>query len=289
MTNEIKQPALRITTQCCKCGTEIRQPGVFAFGGSVACEGCVRDYYKDRQDELDFELTSRRKEGTRWWKHNKKSLARKATNPSVRVTQEHRLEACPDCGLGYAHGYGPDERYHRRVHDVAINGPRTKVADGWHFITYQSRMSVQRLAQAAASLARYDTGYDFVSYCGVKKKLDEFKTIAVIRVLDGRVSGLLVSRERKCEYKVSLDTFREDRLESWRPTKGEHVEPHPRRAVDMIWVVKKRRRQGLGSGLLKALAEHCQVRPEDIAHMTPFREDALKLWRGYGLSTLYIV
>jgi hypothetical protein len=196
---------------------------------------------------------------------------------------------CPDCGLLYVRGYAPDERYHRRVHDEAVNGHRAKLDDGFYAVTHKSRVSLQKLAEAAASAAHYETKYDFSSFTAIKKKSDEYKTIAMIYVRNGRVRGLLVSRERECSYTASLDSFQQDYCDSWRPTQGTEVQPQARRAIDMIWVLRKERKQGVAKGLVEALAAHCNLRVEDFAHMIPFSEDAVNLWKALKLSTIYVV
>ncbi len=196
---------------------------------------------------------------------------------------------CSDCGLLYARGYIPDERYHRRVHDEAVNGHRAKLDDGFHAVTHGSLISLQKFAQAAASAALWETKYDFSSFTAVKKKVDEYGTIAMLYAKDGRVCGLLVSRERECKYSANLSSFRSDNFNSWRPTEVIEIKPHTRRAVDMIWVLKKNRRQGVAKGLIEALARHCKLKVEDVAHMTPFREDAMHLWQALRLSNIYVV
>ena len=99
------------------------------------------------------------------------------------------MAICPECGLRYSAEYTPDVRYHRRVHDKAVNGPKTKLADGFHAITHQTPILIQRLAQGAASLALCETGYDFTSFYAQKKRFDEQKTIAVISVIEGACRG----------------------------------------------------------------------------------------------------
>jgi hypothetical protein len=196
---------------------------------------------------------------------------------------------CPDCGLLYARGYAPDERYHRRVHDEAVNGHRANLSDGFHVVTHESPISLQRLAQDAASAALRETKYDFSSFTAIKKKFDEYETIAMLCIKGGRICGLLVSRKRECDCTASLESFQSDCFNSWRPTTVIKVPPHIRRAVDMIWVLKKQRRQGVAKGLTGALASHCGLELKDIAHMTPFLEDALHLWKALKLSTIYVV
>jgi ribosomal protein S18 acetylase RimI-like enzyme len=196
---------------------------------------------------------------------------------------------CPECGLLYGPGYAPDERYHRRVHDEAVNGHRAKLADGFHAVTHQSLISLQKFAQAAASAARRETEYDFSSFTAIKKKADEYNTIAMLCVKDGRVCGLLVSRERECKYTASLKYFQLHSFHSWRPTEVNEAQPHARRAIDMIWVLKKNRKQGVAKGLVEALAAECKMKTEDFAHMIPFSEDAVHLWKALKLSTINVV
>jgi len=196
---------------------------------------------------------------------------------------------CPDCGLLYARGYAPDERYHRRVHDKAVNGCRANLANGSYPVTHESHISLQKLAEAAASAARWETKYDFSSFTAVRKKADEYKTIAMIYIKDGRVCGLLVSRKRECAHTASLNSFQPDSFDSWRPTQVTEVQPHFRRAVDMIWVLKKNRKLGVAKGLIQTLAAQCGMKIEDFAHMIPFSEDAVHLWKALKQSTIYVV
>jgi len=208
---------------------------------------------------------------------------------TTKTAREVEHGPCRDCGLMYARGYAPDERYHRKVHDEALYGRRAELPDGFYAITHESRIALQKLAQSAASAARRETEYDFPSFAAVKKKHDKYKTIAMICVQGGRVCGLLVSRERECQYSASLNSFQRDQLDGWRPTEIKEVESRNRRAIDMIWVLKESRRQGVAKGLADALANHCGLLLEDFAHMLPFREEAVNLWKALELSTIYVV
>jgi ribosomal protein S18 acetylase RimI-like enzyme len=149
-------------------------------------------------------------------------------------------------------------------------------------------MPLQKLAQAAASAALWETKYEFSSYSAIKKEVDEFNTIAMLCVRTGRVCGSLVSRERECAHTAALDSFQENH-QSWRPTEVVRVQAHRRRALEMIWVLKKKRRQGVAKGLIEALAKYCGLGVEDFAHMVPFTEDALELRKVLGLSNVYVV
>lgn len=57
----------------------------------------------------------------------------------------------------------------------------------------------------------------------------------------------------------------------------------------MIWVLKKKRKQGVARGLAEALAAHCEIKVEEFAHMIPFTEGAVRLWMAVNLSTIYFV
>jgi len=206
------------------------------------------------------------------------------TTPAESNVEQDR---CRECGLLYVHGHAPDEKYHRKIHDETINGHRAKLPDGFYAVTHESRISLQKLAQAAANSAHHETRYDFSSFVALKKKHDEDKTIAMIYVNAGRVCGLLVTRERECSRAASLNSFQDG--DDSRPTETRDVEPHVRRAVDMIWVLKKMRNQGVAKGLAQALASQCGMKIGDLAHMVPFSESALHLWKALKLSIIYVV
>jgi ribosomal protein S18 acetylase RimI-like enzyme len=206
-----------------------------------------------------------------------------------KVQPDNGGGACPDCGLAYSRGSASDVRLHRRVHDEAVNGHRTKLVDGFYAFSHQSPISLQNLAEAAACAARCETEYDFSSFAAIKKKFDEFNTLAILCVKGGRVCGLLVSRERECNYVARLNSFKSNRLSSWYPTEFSEVEPLPRRTIDMIWVLKKYRKQGVAKELIEAFTSHCKLKVEELAHSIPFSEDAVHLWESLGISTIFVV
>jgi hypothetical protein len=150
-------------------------------------------------------------------------------------------------------------------------------------------MRLQRLVELAASSARRDTEYDFPSFSALRRKIDQYDTGTAIHVLDGRVCALIVSRERECEYVADLTNFEMDFIGAWRPTKVLKIEKRKRRTIEMIWVLKSRRRQGIAGRLIRGFAEHHGLRIEEMAHMLPFREDALRLWIAMGYAMIYIV
>jgi hypothetical protein len=74
-----------LTLRCGQCGIEIHLSTAFEFGGSVACEKCVRDYYRDRPTELEFELELRRRNAVGWVKSNRKTLEKRAAITSKQI------------------------------------------------------------------------------------------------------------------------------------------------------------------------------------------------------------
>jgi hypothetical protein len=68
---------------CIECKTEIDVAKAFEFGGGVACEKCVREYYRNRPDELAFELESRHRRAIAWVKRNRKTLEKQAARKRV--------------------------------------------------------------------------------------------------------------------------------------------------------------------------------------------------------------
>jgi ribosomal protein S18 acetylase RimI-like enzyme len=143
-------------------------------------------------------------------------------------------------------------------------------------------MAQQRLAQAAASQALYETEYDFTSFSAAEFGHDEHETIAVIYVKGGRVCALVVTRQRRCEWKLQLEDIANKCL-----TNSEKVPLHTRRAVDMIWVLKSSRRQGIATSIVRKLAEHCKISVDSLAHLPPMSDAAISLWRSLRLSTVY--
>jgi hypothetical protein len=69
---------------CIECGTEIHVSTAFEYGGGVACEKCVRDYYRDRPTELEYELQLRRRNAITWVKLNRKTLEKQAAKRTVQ-------------------------------------------------------------------------------------------------------------------------------------------------------------------------------------------------------------
>jgi hypothetical protein len=150
-------------------------------------------------------------------------------------------------------------------------------------------MPMQKLTQAVAHLSNWDAGYDSVCFTAMKKKIDEYGTIAMIYVDKHRACALIVTRNRECKYTANLDSFKLHGSRSWGPKKTNSIRPHLRRAIDMIWVAKNRRKERLAQALAKELAAHCSMGIKDFAHTLPFRGDVVHLWKALGLSTIYLI
>jgi hypothetical protein len=64
--------------RCGYCRDELTQSQMFEFRGWVACEKCIRDYYRDHPNEVESELQTRRKNALIWLSRNRKSLQKLA-------------------------------------------------------------------------------------------------------------------------------------------------------------------------------------------------------------------
>jgi len=68
----------KLTLLCCECNAEIDESEMCEFAGTVACEKCVRKYYRDRPAEIELELETRRRNAVRWVKVNRQNLERQS-------------------------------------------------------------------------------------------------------------------------------------------------------------------------------------------------------------------
>ena len=64
-------------------------------------------------------------------------------------------------------------------------------------------------------------------------------TLAVIKVENRRVIGLIVTRNRSCRYHLPLAKFADDAITGWRPTEVDEVPKTSRPNGRMIWVLKR--------------------------------------------------
>ena len=68
----------RLVLLCCYCRTELNESQMFEFRGWVACERCVRDYYRDRPNEVESGLQTRQRNAAIWLARNRKHLEKQA-------------------------------------------------------------------------------------------------------------------------------------------------------------------------------------------------------------------
>lgn len=196
---------------------------------------------------------------------------------------------CPECGLGYLPNIPSEVEFHDAFHDEHVYGPPTTLSDGMHFVTPESPPEMRKAAGDVARVARRDTPYDFPPYCAEEQPSDS-KPVITMEVRGGRAIAIIVTREKDIECRVSLDDFELNSMtHSWRPTKGEKVAPHRRRAIEFIWVLQKQRGTGVADRLLRDLQGHLGEPLRELAHALPFTEAAMKFWRKRGVNEFYIV
>lgn len=143
--------------------------------------------------------------------------------------QPDEIVMCADCGFRYMRALLEDEREHRRHHDEAIDGPKTKFNDGCHIINMKAPKRVRELAARVAILAKRDARYDYPAY---RADDNEENTVALIMVIRGHVVGLVISRERRCQQRASLESLRHK-------NSGTPVQSTVRCSIEMIWVLRK--------------------------------------------------
>ncbi|HMD84120.1 MAG TPA: hypothetical protein VKO18_05415 [Terriglobia bacterium] len=195
---------------------------------------------------------------------------------------------CPECGFGYVPEISSEIERHNAFHDEHVYGPATGLSDGIHFVTPESPPELRKTAGDAARVARRDTPYDLPLYSAEEQPSDSNPIIA-LEVHEGRAIAIIVTREKDIEYRVSLDDFEPNSMtQSWRPTKGEKVAPHRKRAIEFIWVLQRQRGTGVPDRLLRDLQGHIGHPLCEFAHALPFTEAAVKFWRKRGVNEFYI-
>jgi GNAT superfamily N-acetyltransferase len=183
---------------------------------------------------------------------------------------------CDKCGLAYGENYPPDQRYHRRRHDVFVNGPKIDLSDGVHLVLPTSPLRHRKAAQTAAGIFQWEMKYDFSAYHATSR--DDFKrnrTRALIYVLAGRVVGLLVGREWRCRF--------------YRTLPNEKAEERPETQclrLDVVWVAEPKRRQGIGRCLVSDFLAELADLP--LAVQPPISDGGRALLRSLGLTGFWI-
>jgi hypothetical protein len=137
---------------------------------------------------------------------------------------------------------------------------------------------MRNLAYRAAQVARRETKYDFPAFDPWEKHDPESDTLAVIKVENSRVIGL-----------IPLAKFADDAVTGWHPTEGDEVPTTSRRTVEMIWALQRCRGGGVRAlELVNALCGYSGTEVEFLAHEAPFTMPALRFWQKHGLERVYI-
>src|SRR5260370_37380588 len=89
----------------------------------------------------------------------KRKRSQADTSTAGPSTAHDESGRCAGCGLLYVRGLATDESYHRTFHDQRANGPKSKLADGFHAVTHRAPLWLQRLSQPAAVAPPRGTAY----------------------------------------------------------------------------------------------------------------------------------
>jgi len=176
---------------------------------------------------------------------------------------------------------------HVRVHDEEENGPPSQMNDGSYIVSLEDSQALQHLAELAFRVGKRETPYDFPLFTAGELSTNE--PVAAIQVLGCRVIAGVLTRVRSCEQRTQLANFERSSGDGlWRPTGGETIESHKRRAIEFIWVHKRRRGKGALNGSLAKLTQHIGLPISEFSHSLPFTEAAIKFWRKRSLDSIYV-
>ena len=70
---------------CVYCSKELTEPEMYAFRGWVGCEQCIRDYYRYKPQEMEFQLQTRRSNARVWLARNHKVLQKGMTQSKSKA------------------------------------------------------------------------------------------------------------------------------------------------------------------------------------------------------------
>lgn len=122
---------------------------------------------------------------------------------------------CSVCGLHYLENYPPDVRYHKKVHDLHVNGPKIVLPDGLHLIVPKSPLPHRRATEQAALLFKHELRFDFSTYCAIDTEdFRQHRAIASTYVSQSRVVGFLVERDVQCAHQYRLGDEKLERTEA---------------------------------------------------------------------------
>jgi hypothetical protein len=194
---------------------------------------------------------------------------------------------CKACGFSYVIGLKEDEERHARFHDEEEYGPMSYMNDGIYIVSLENTQPLRHMAEQAFRVGNREAQYDFALFMADEKSTNQ--PIAAIDTIGGHAIAGVLTRNRSCEYRTSLEEFELCALGGrWRPKRGEAIEPHNRRAIEFIWVHKKYRGEKVLDGCLAKLTEHIGHPISEFSHSLPFTEAAVKFWRKRSLGSIYI-
>lgn len=184
------------------------------------------------------------------------------------------MPSCETCGLQYSESPS-DKRYHSKVHDTFVNGPRVDLSRGVHLIVPESPLKQREAVDEAARLFQSEMGYDFTSYCSISDDdFREHQTWASIYVCNSRIVGLLIERDWECTAQYSLSS--------------NAIEKQPEtlcRRLEVVWVLTSQRKKGIGKKLMEEFLQRLQ-RP--LAVQMPISADGQSLLRSLGLADFWV-
>jgi hypothetical protein len=64
---------------CCYCRNELKESQIFEFRSALACEDCLKSYYRGSSaKELESQMRTRKQHALTWLARNRRSLERQA-------------------------------------------------------------------------------------------------------------------------------------------------------------------------------------------------------------------
>jgi len=197
-------------------------------------------------------------------------MKQRVEGPSLDIVTER----CPDCGYGPAAmirwaAEKQHKKYHRR-RECGVPLPAKVSAPncGVLVVPANDAVALKRLAYEMADAARMEMKKDVASFeyptRGPSEDWDKNRTVAYLAVRDGHAVGYLVTRLRsKWGVRNLNEPF---------PAQGILLEEHEARRIclDLAFVANNHRRQGIGSSLIRFVADYNGVSIHGLVHVVPF-------------------
>jgi hypothetical protein len=196
--------------------------------------------------------------------------------------------ACRDCGFDYIEGPPDQEIKHEQFHQSCLFGPTANLPDRTYFIDSESRVPLRELAERASDRDRQDAGFDFPFFTAEEPPPG---ITVVLKVLNNRAVGGIVTEKKTCDRRARLSAFTEDPFvsTSLRPANSTQVDPCMRTAVLFIWVARAMRGRCLAEKSLRQLAKDLRTNVAEFAFAIPIKTPAFRLLSRMDLSDIFIV